>query len=336
MQQPSTAASGARCAVHADRTASLVCARCGSFMCPECSEGGAQAQCPKCRALLGGDAFPYSRADYDFGRLWAHAWSSFSREWLMLTLGALVLLAFLIGASLVSSLLNTLFLQLVGVAAAPGSLRSLGISFVTGQVFSVLISMVVQGVAMTGFYRIVMDALLGRRVELGRMFGQLKKLPTYLGTQLVLFVAVTIPTLLYFAGLVLAGLVAIGVDLRNLGSTNYEKMFHPGLLSVVALGSLAYVVAAIIVILPLTAFVVPELVVSDAGVFEVIGRAWRMASGHRLALFGYGVAIVLLITIATFLCFVPVLPALGLGTCLFLSLFLALRNGMGLPAADHA
>ncbi len=41
----------ARCAVHPDRSAGETCARCGNFMCVECSGGRTAGQCAACDAL---------------------------------------------------------------------------------------------------------------------------------------------------------------------------------------------------------------------------------------------------------------------------------------------
>lgn len=339
MNQPSTAPSGALCARHGDRAASLVCVRCGNFMCAECSEGGAQAQCPGCRALTGGDAFPYRRDDYDFGRLWAHAFEAFSREWVLLSVGALILFALTMAGSLVANVINTVLTSMLGLAAGDsgrGGLVMLGVSFVTGQVIGTLVNMAIQGVALVGFYRMVIDVLLGRRADLARMFSQLKKLPTYVITQLILLVIVTLPTLLYFAGVAVAALAAVGVKLSHLESTNWERLFDGPAVLIVLIGTLGYVAFSAVVLLPLTLFVVPEIVVSDAPALEVIRRAWRLASGHRLPLFGYSFVMGLLIALGMILCLLPVLPALAMGTSLLLALFLALRNGSGLPAADHS
>jgi hypothetical protein len=99
-------------------------------------------------------------------------------------------------------------------------------------------------------------------------------------------------------------------------------------------GTLPFVAVGL-VLMPLTMFVVPELVVSDAPPLELIRRAWRIGSGMRLRMFGYGFVAGLVIVAGAILCILPVLPALGLAHCLLLALFLAARNGLGLPPADH-
>ncbi|MBI3181791.1 MAG: YIP1 family protein [Myxococcales bacterium] len=51
-------AAGPACALHPDRASTGPCARCGSFMCEECSLGRQSQLCPKCRALAGGEREP--------------------------------------------------------------------------------------------------------------------------------------------------------------------------------------------------------------------------------------------------------------------------------------
>ncbi|MFZ5470220.1 MAG: YIP1 family protein [Myxococcota bacterium] len=55
---PSTGATpppaGAACPRHPEKAASGTCTRCGTFMCPECSQNGTSAFCPACQPLMGG------------------------------------------------------------------------------------------------------------------------------------------------------------------------------------------------------------------------------------------------------------------------------------------
>src|SRR5437867_4209924 len=45
-----------RCARHVDRSAPSTSARCGNFMCDECSLSGQSPTCPACRELAGSSA----------------------------------------------------------------------------------------------------------------------------------------------------------------------------------------------------------------------------------------------------------------------------------------
>lgn len=336
MHQPSTAPSGAQCARHPGVAASLVCGRCGSFMCAECSSGGSESFCPACRELVGADGFPYKRDDFDFSRLWNHSLAAFQRDWVLLSVSVIIFFAFALGGSLVSNVLTSIVMRVVGLA--PGGkdgLRYVIASAITGQVFGTIIGIAVQGVALVGFYRLMMDAVLGRRVDIGRMFSQLRKLPTYVVTQLILFAAVWIPTMIYFAVLALLALKVAGLSFGDLESRDVVRLLDAAPLGLMAAGLLVYLAVFVVVLLPLSLFVVPEIIVSDVGAVEALRRAWRIGQGMRLPCLGYTVVFMLLVIIGAVLCVVPVLPAMALGGCLLMSLFLAARNGSGLPAPDH-
>ncbi|MCC6337427.1 MAG: hypothetical protein IT380_25945 [Myxococcales bacterium] len=339
MQQAATAPSGAKCAVHADRAASLVCGRCGNFMCAECSEGGAQTQCSKCRELTGGSAFPFRRDDFDFSRVWDLCWSSFQREWLVLCICSLVFIGMIFAGSLVANVISSLFLRIGGVSGVGRealSLKYLGINFFVGQVVGTLVNIGVQGVALVGFYRVLMDVLIGRRADVARMFSQLRKLPTFAVTQLLLFAIIWVPSMLYFAGLATAALVASGVSLADLDAVQIDRLFRGASFGIFFLGLLLYLVVFTVVVLPLSIFSVPEIVVSDCGAVEALKRAWRIGSGHRLAMIGYSFVAGLVMMLSAFLCLVPILAGFALGSSLLVALFLAARNGMDLPAPDHS
>lgn len=336
MHQPSTAPSGAQCARHPGTAASLVCGRCGGFMCAQCSEGGAQALCPACRELVGAHVFPYKRDDFDFTRLWNHALAAFQRDWLMLTIGTVVFFVFVFGGSLVSNVLTSIVVRVLGLAEkGDDPVRVFVVSFFTGQLIGTLVGVVVQGIAMLGFYRLVLDSLVGRRVDLARMFSQLKKLPTFVVAQLVLFVTVWLPSVAYFVVLGVLAFRGMDVDFAHFRPSDIDRLLDGRAIGLLLLGLIAYLVVFSIVLLPMTLFVVPEIAVGDAGAIEALRRAWRLGSGLRLECFGYSLVFGLLVILGAFLCVVPVLPAMALGTCLLLSLFLAARNGSGLPAADH-
>ncbi|MEW5738606.1 MAG: hypothetical protein AB1938_06745 [Myxococcota bacterium] len=336
MQQAATAPSGAKCAIHADRAASLVCGRCGNFMCAECSEGGAQTQCPKCRDLTGASAFPFSRDRYDFGSIWNLCWSSFQREWLMLCVCSVIFFGMILVGSAISSTISSVILSVAGFGGRDMSLKAMAIGMAVSQSVSMVVNLAIQGVALVGFYRVVMDVLLGRRCDVARMFSQLRKLPTYALTQLLLVLVVWLPSVLYFAGLVVVALTAAGVSLSDLGGVGADRLFRGASFGIFFGGMLVYIVLFSVVVLPLTLFVVPEIVVSDCGAVEALKRAWRIGSGHRLPMIGYGFVAGLVILLSAMLCVVPVLAGFSLGTSLLIALFLAARNGADVPAPDHS
>jgi hypothetical protein len=339
MQPASEAPSGATCARHPGVEAPLVCGRCGSFMCGGCAEAGGQSVCPACRALVGTDGFPFRRDDFDLGRLWGHALACFQRDWLLLTVGVIVFLAFVFAGSLVASALTGVALHLAGVSAqSVGKLQFAVISGVTNQAVGGVVGIPLQAIALVGLHRLILDSLLGRRVDLGRMFSQLRKAPTFMVTQLVLLLSVQAPSMAYFGAVGVRALRVAGLsweDLRTMTERDLLRVYITlpwGLLA----GAFALWFAVFaLVLLPVTLFVAPEIAVSDAGPTEVLRRAWGLGRGLRLRCLGYGLVVGLLCVVGAVLCLVPVLPALALGLCLLNALFLAARNGSGLPAAAH-
>jgi hypothetical protein len=62
MTAAALAPAGSFCAVHSTVTAATICARCGSFMCSECSKNNQENLCPKCREASGFDVQVLARA----------------------------------------------------------------------------------------------------------------------------------------------------------------------------------------------------------------------------------------------------------------------------------
>ncbi len=333
MQQPQ-AAPNAQCAVHPGRAATGVCARCGSFMCATCSDGGRQPMCPGCRGFASA-AFPLTREDFDFSRVWDHAWASFSREWLMLSVAVVILLAIGgIGAGL-SSIVNKVILYAAGIQSDPanplGNFKALGAELVLGQTVGVVLNTVVQAVALSGLWRVTLDALIGRKADIGRMFVNLERLPVWILTTLLQFVIVQVPALLV---LVVSAVVALrGDDLESFGEL--VKSGNGARLAQVMLvfGAGGLVVSVLwLVALPLSMFAGPELLVSGCSPGEAISRAWRMASGHRLAIVGYALMESLVVVVGALACCVGLVPAMALGLALNGTVFLALRDPAFGPA----
>jgi uncharacterized membrane protein len=91
------------------------------------------------------------------------------------------------------------------------------------------------------------------------------------------------------------------------------------------------VLVAAVVLLPAFVFSVPELIVGQCTPLEAIVRAWRLGSGQRLRLMGYGMVAVGLVLVGGLLCCVGIIPALPLAYMLLLALFLGLRRSAALP-----
>lgn len=305
-------------------------------MCTACSESGVQAQCPSCRSLSAA-SFPHD-ATANFETLWSHAWQAFTRDPLMCIVGGVVFFVMLMIGQAVATLFSELVGAILGLRVDStnpfGNLGAFVASTAVSQVFGGLVSVLVQGVALVGFYRLLIDVLVGKRGDLGRMFSQVHLFGHFVGLQVILFFVVTLPSLLYFGGV---GVVAVGMAGLRLGALdemNPERLLNPAIIGLVLLAIVAYLVF-LFVILPISLFALPELIVGRCGPLEAVQRAWQLGAGQRLRAFGYSFVAGMVVIAGMVLCCVGLLPALPLATMLLLALFLALRNSSGLPPAFH-
>lgn len=335
MQPSPGAPSAAQCALHPDQSATEVCARCGNFMCAECSGSGQEPQCPSCRELTSTGEFPFTRGDFSFSQLFDYAFETFKRDWLMICLAVVVVFAVSLLATGISNVINQIILAVLGLqvdsANPTGNLTAFAASTGLSLTLGSAINMVVQGFVVMGLYRVLIDALEGRKVDLSRLFTQARKLGRYIVLNLILMTVTYLPVLAVF-GLVAGGaLVGSGVSPSDLDTDTMRELLGPGvILAMVA--ALFGVIAYTVWVLPLWLFSVPELVVSESSPVEALQRAWQLAPGLRLATFGY-TFIAGLITMGGFLlCCVGVVPAMGLASLLSLSLFLAARSDPAFPA----
>jgi uncharacterized membrane protein len=132
--------------------------------------------------------------------------------------------------------------------------------------------------------------------------------------------------------------VAYGLLGRGLGAESLEPAelarLVPGLLGMVAVAALL-LIPLVVAVLPVTLFAVPELLIGRCGPVEALRRAWQLGRGQRLRVLGYTLVTSVVVLLGVLACLVGVIPALPLAYLLLLGLFLALRNGSGLPAAVH-
>lgn len=309
-------------------------------MCDECSVQGTEPSCPRCRSLSGSDGFAFTRDTFDFSSLWDHAFNAFRREWVMLSVAVVIFFGIVMAGGMVVNVINSVVMSLLGVKADPAQpftlVRQFAISALLSQTIGFAVNLVIQGVAVLGLYRVVLDVLIGKPADLARFFSQISRLGRYVVANLLLFVLVTLPLLLVVAGFIALAVFAIGFE--SLREASFETL--PGLLlNPVVVGSTLLAVPVMLiysaVVLPLSLFVPAEILVSDASPTEAIARVWNLASGHRLAVVGYTLAGGLVTLVGIFACCIGVVPALGLTYLLTLSLFLALRASPDFPAAEH-
>ncbi|WP_164011559.1 hypothetical protein [Pyxidicoccus trucidator] len=322
---------GALCPLHPERMASGTCTRCGNFMCETCSERGTQAMCPGCRerAGLGAQAFTLNRENWSVGALLEVCWEAFKREWVMITVGVLIVMAGSIVGSIVSQILGV-----IGGVADHWAVT--GLFLVIGYI----VSTVVQGLVSLGFLRMLFDVLEGQRADVGRMFTQFHKAVPYLLTTLLIF-ALFIPLLLLVFGGAL-GAAAITGGLSSLQNVDWTAMGGDSASEEVArnIGSLgpSLVVAGLVgfglYIFPGMWLILPMLLVQPALArsenptpMETLRRCFAYARGERWSLVGVSL-LGGAIGIAGFLaCCVGVLPAVGLFQLLVAGVYLALSNG---------
>ena len=323
---------GAQCAIHVGVTAPYVCERCGNFMCLSCTDG-TTGLCPTCRSLQGAAGFPFD-ASMSLNDLWNHVWKLFQADWLMLTLAGVVFLAMTAAGGLVSNIITTLISAILGVKVDTANpMANLGLfagNMVVGQIVNTMVNMPVQGVALVGLYRVLMDSLLGRRADLSRMFSQLHLLPKYLVLQLMLFGAVTVPMLVVGGGI---GLLAFRMSNMTLERSSITMLSAAAVLLVFA--AVVVIIAVSLVAIPVVLFTVPELMVGDCTPVEAVKRAWALGDGQRLRIIGYSLVSGAIVMAGVMACCIGFLPALPLSYLIVLGLFLALRQGSSLPPAVH-
>jgi hypothetical protein len=317
------AGSGARCAIHADVAATLICDRCGNFMCSECSLGGTRSICPTCAALVGTGAFPFTRDNWEFGKVWDFAWSAFKREWLMLSVAVLVSIMI---AGMLSAVVNGI--QSV-VTSATKSIAAIAIGTLATQ----LIAIMVQGLFEMGLFRICLDVLAGQKADIGRLFSQFNKAGVMVAQKLLLYALFLVPLTGYFA--VLTG-VAIALSGGSIDLNDPTHLLdHLGdsqaPFAVFLLGTLLVLFPVIYVWLPFS-FATPELVyVEGVGAIESLRNCWTIAKGFRLSIFGFVLLFILIIFLGVLACCIGFLPAAALVNLLISTLYLALRTGSSLP-----
>lgn len=307
-------------------------------MCVSCSVNGTEKMCPTCRQLnpIG---FPYD-ANADLGTLWSHAFGAFQREIAMCLVAVLVFLALAMAGGVVGNIISAIINTILGFANENDpakllrNLGKFGAGIVVTQVVSMIVNMVVQGVALVGFNRFLMDILVGKKADISRMFSQLHLLPRFVAMQLILMVAITLPMFVFLGFVAALGLGLSGLEFNHLSEFRPEKLLNPAVVGLF-FGSSVFLLAVSVVILPVTLFSGPELIVGQCGPLEALKRSWDLGEGQRLRIFGYSLVGGLIFLVGFVLCCVGTIPALPIVQLLWLSLFLALRRSSSLPEAIH-
>ena len=293
------AAPRALCAIHVDVVATSTCTRCGNYVCSECTGDGRFELCPHCRQRLGIGDFPFSRDEWSIGGLFNLCWQRFTEQWPMLLVATLIFFGISTAMSFVFQAVS------MGAAADPTVLAViLLVSQVTQNLVNLALSLFMIQVAI--------DAVLGRGVSLGRALRSMivfwKALVQYL---------VLIPT---FIPIVLVFVLPIAIlDDESLGIW-------------IGLGGSAVLIVPLMYVW-LGLFFIQYEIVHDASVgpIEAMRRSWHVARGQRWYVFGVGVLGALIMVAGLLVCCVGVLASYPIALMLFAALYLALRNGSGLP-----
>ncbi|MBX7113313.1 MAG: hypothetical protein K1X64_03180 [Myxococcaceae bacterium] len=333
MRMMDTATGGATCALHPAVSASATCQRCGNFMCAECAAQGVETRCPACRQLLGQTGFPFERSNFDFGRLWGYAFERWQREWVMLSVAVLSMFAASVAVSLATTVVQGILSAVFGAAGDAGSGMAAVAVIGMSQLLGIILRVVIDGTLQLGFLRMLLDVLHGGQADIGRLISQFSKLPRYLLLAVVVGLIFVIPIVSVYGAALVVGLKSAGLSFGDV--ENFKNLFESGE-GVWAL-FLPFVGATVLLIpfmfyvgMPLY-FMFFELVHGDAPGLDALSRSFKIAKGLRFPIFGYGFMGGLVMVVGVLACLIGLLPAMALAQLLMGSLYLAARNGSGLP-----
>ncbi len=309
------APSPAHCVVHPGQEATGVCGRCGAFTCSACAQAGSDL-CPTCRVRVGADAvFPLTRERWSLGDLLDIAWRRFRIDWVMLSLSGLAVMAVVMGVSMVGQIGQyalTAAAQAIDASTTPVVLVGMAL-------FSMSLQTLAQGVMILGLVRLCVESLHGRKLELGLLFSQLRKLGKVFVQGIVVFLAILIPFGAY------GGLVALAIYLTG----GFEASAR---VAIIAVASVAIAIVPFLYWSSSFYFAQMELACNDEiGAIDSIRNSFAIARGQRLAVVGVAIVAGLMVSAGVFACCIGVFASLALGQMVLVGLYLALRNGSGLP-----
>lgn len=301
---------GARCALHPEREADQICARCGNYMCNACL-GSDRRLCSACASRLDwSDVFPFSRERYTIAGLLEFVWGRWKEHWLLLSLCFGGAIGLIYGASEGGWLL---YEEVAG--PAPSGTDLVAWFLRPGLLALQVAQSVLQVVMFLALNGLCLDLLTRKPPSWQRTFGRMRALPAALAQVFASYAA--------FA-LLLAGGVAIA------------------LLTGVSLGSpwramisvLAYVLAAAPVVvyvgLGVSLCMIPLALDPRTSALAGIRRSWRAVSHQRLTLIGMTLLVALIMTCGA-LCCVGLLISVPISTLLYCALYLALDDERRTP-----
>ncbi len=297
-------------------------------MCAGCAAGG--PLCPNCVALRGDTAFPFTREDHDFSRLWDWTFAAWKKQAVLLAVATMIMF----GAGFVGSLLSNIGSQmgLMFLKTNPAlGVTVIGFAYLVGTGLAA----VAQGAVQLGLVRMMISALNGQTIELGQLFTQLKKVGAFIVQWLVLM-AVLVVFVALVGGVMVGVAVLFGTNLKH-GLREFDPLVMVLFLAF-SLAVLALVVWGLPVI-----FAPMEIAYGNASGLESLRRAFVIGAGRRVELLGYSLLMGLLTLGAVLagvvaLCvglLVTVPAAMSLQQMLLTAKYLALRNGADVPPASE-
>ncbi len=298
-QAPGNIAQGARCALHHGQPFTAVCQRCGMYMCQTCTEGGKFMVCASCRERTGLGSFPLRRDAFTWGQLLGFAWDVYKRNWALLLVAVIVMMA-----------VNGVFQGLSTVLQFALIDRFELMLLLQGLL--VLPQMVVSSLLTLGMMSIGVQVARGEPASLGLLFAGWPKIGAFMLQVLV----------------IMAALIPLGI-----------LCMVPLLLSLFGMASsdLGFVIGALPVLLGIVAFAYVafgfafggfELVAQPGvGAIDALRNAWNIARSQRLSLLLGGILGMGAIFVGLLACFVGVFVTYGFALVLFATVYLTLRNG---------
>ncbi len=272
-------------------------------------------------------AFPLTRDDFDLSDLLSRASEAWSRD-----LGAWVLAMLLywvigLGVPMVLGGVWGFFGALQGGDAEPSTTFEV-LDWVVEAMVQIF-QLVLSAVFTLGMWAMALRGLHGEQVRVGVLFSQMSKIWKYIVQALVLGLGVV---LIIAPVLLIVFLAFVGpVDRSTPMQEIWESAGQPlGIAGLVLTPLYVYIAAGV-------AFVQTELAFNDdAGPVDAILHSWRIARGKRWRIIGVGIVATLIWVGSAMLCGIGLLFGGPFVILLIGALYLALRSGADVPAANTA
>ncbi len=279
---------------------------------------------PQAPPLEPATAFALTRQTVTIGDLVSKASAAWQRDVGTWVLGTVLMLLIGFGIPFALGLIVGVF----GALLSGGDPNPAAQALMTGlQVGVQILQTVIQGVLGMGFTAMAIHALHGKPTPIGALFSQINKAVKYI----LQVLAIWVPLVAVFAaiGAVVFFLSVGSIDL-DMPLEDAFEIAKPAFLVffVVSIPIYVYIFLGIV-------FAQFELAYNDsAGPIEAVVYSWRIARGHRWLLLGVTIISGLIAFGSMLLCGIGFLFGGPLATLIFVALYLALRNGAEVPAAN--